>query len=154
MTSKADVTQTQVLVVDDRLAHRAYAKCVFEALGCEVQIACDGSEAVAAARETAFDIILMDRQMPVLDGDMATRRIRAGGLSSKAVILCHVGDVRVSPPSGLYDRLVAKPVTTYQVLDLVPGKPRPQLFKFDLKRFPRVRRSRLSCDFASPAHAA
>ncbi|HEX3920338.1 MAG TPA: hypothetical protein VHW60_23605, partial [Caulobacteraceae bacterium] len=48
----------RVLVVDDDRVHRAYARCVFEAFGCDVGLAVDGLEAIRLARETAFDIIL------------------------------------------------------------------------------------------------
>ncbi|HEY3800896.1 MAG TPA: response regulator [Caulobacteraceae bacterium] len=135
-----------VLVVDDHPAQRAYARCVFEALGCEVFEAADGIEGVGLADLQRFDLILMDRYMPRCDGDMATRRIRTGdGPSASAVILCH----SVEPPPGqaaaLYDRFIAKPITTYQVLDLIPGKPKPQRFKFDVRvrtAPTRVRRTR------------
>ena len=50
---------------------------ILERLGCEVVMAVNGLEAVARAREGGFDLILMDCQMPELDGVGATEEIRA-----------------------------------------------------------------------------
>jgi len=45
--------------------------------GFEVALAVDGAEAVASARADAFDLILMDMSLPVIDGWEATRQLRA-----------------------------------------------------------------------------
>lgn len=66
----------QVLVVDDNPANLADACGLLQPWGITPMLAADGAEAVALARQRSFDLILMDLQMPVLDGLGATRQIR------------------------------------------------------------------------------
>ena len=66
-----------VLLVEDNPINRKLAERMLMRLGCAVQVATNGEEAVAAVGERRFDLILMDVQMPVLDGYQATGEIRA-----------------------------------------------------------------------------
>jgi signal transduction histidine kinase/DNA-binding response OmpR family regulator/HPt (histidine-containing phosphotransfer) domain-containing protein len=65
-----------VLLVEDHPVNQEVARRFLERLGCEVTVAGDGAQAVAACAERHFDIVLMDVQMPVMDGLTATREIR------------------------------------------------------------------------------
>ncbi|TGW16469.1 response regulator [Stenotrophomonas maltophilia] len=67
----------RVLLVEDNTVNRMVAEQLLRVFQCEVRNAADGEQALAALREGDVDIVLMDCQMPVLDGYAATRRWRA-----------------------------------------------------------------------------
>jgi CheY-like chemotaxis protein len=66
----------RVLVAEDNRVNQEVARRLLEKRGCRVVIAGDGLEAVEAFRNDIFDVILMDVQMPVLEGFESTKRIR------------------------------------------------------------------------------
>jgi len=67
----------RVLLVEDYQPNILVATAMLEALGCEYEVAMNGREAIDRVFTSAFDIVLMDVQMPVMDGYSATRAIRA-----------------------------------------------------------------------------
>ncbi|HHA2570338.1 response regulator [Stenotrophomonas maltophilia] len=67
----------RVLLVEDNTVNRMVAEQLLRVLQCEVRNAADGEQALLALREGDVDVVLMDCQMPVLDGYAATRRWRA-----------------------------------------------------------------------------
>jgi CheY-like chemotaxis protein len=71
----------RVLLVEDSPINQKVALRMLERLGYRADVACDGGEAVAVVQHITYDLLLMDVQMPVLDGLAATRQIRQSALS-------------------------------------------------------------------------
>jgi len=79
-TAKPASTQRgRILLVEDNPVNQLVAKGMLAKLGCEVAIAAHGAEALEQLEEGHFDLVLMDCNMPVMDGYEASRRIRQSG---------------------------------------------------------------------------
>ncbi len=76
-----------VLVVDDAVENRGLIKLVLEELGLRISEAVNGAEALEKARCGDYAAIVMDVQMPVMDGFTATRKMREEGLTLPIVAL-------------------------------------------------------------------
>lgn len=76
MLRAAGRTSVRILLVEDNPANLRVTRALLETLGCEVRTAVNGALAVAAYREGVYDLVLMDCQMPEMDGYQATGAIR------------------------------------------------------------------------------
>ena len=77
----------RVLLVDDGEENRDLMSVVLEEAGTDYETACNGLEAVQLATDQQWDVILMDMQMPVMDGYTATRKLRAQGYQKPIIAL-------------------------------------------------------------------
>lgn len=90
---KAPAAAPRILVVDDHPANREVARLMLNVMGCEVDQAEDGDQAVRLCQTNDYDLILMDVRMPRIDGLAATRAIRAlGGRAARTPILALTAD--------------------------------------------------------------
>jgi two-component system sensor histidine kinase/response regulator len=109
-----------VLLVEDNATNRRVAELFLERAGCDVVQAVDGGEALALLHDRQVDLVLMDVQMPVMDGLEATRRIREeipGGARVPIVGLTASAlkeQVEACRAAGM-DEVIAKPLVREQL---------------------------------------
>ena len=68
--------RARILLVEDNPVNQLVAKGMLSKLGCDVVVAAHGGEALSRLEQSTFDLVLMDCNMPVMDGYEATRQIR------------------------------------------------------------------------------
>ena len=105
----------RVLVVEDNPTNRLIATKLLENMGASVETAVDGYAGVDAAARGGFDLILMDIQMPGIDGVEAARRIRAlGGAAAATPIVALTANVLAHQRQAYLDAgmdgVVGKPI--------------------------------------------
>ena len=87
LESNVDLTGKKILVVDDGDTNRKLIQLVLRRAGADVSTAKDGLEAIHATERRNPELILMDMQMPVMDGYSATRELRSKGLTLPIIAL-------------------------------------------------------------------
>ncbi len=153
-----DLQGVRVLLAEDNPINQEVARSMLDSLGCLVTVVDNGAKALAALDHAQFDIVLMDRQMPTMDGFDATAEIRArqlqrpqrGSASALPVRLPIVGlsagaikgDREICIAAGMDDYLT-KPVRR-EALKLV-------LERWVLERFPDQAGTALPADAAQPS---
>ena len=122
-----DVIPTlRVLLADDHPTNRKVVELVLAQAAVELTSVENGAEAVAAYRQGGFDLVLMDMQMPIMDGLTATREIRsheaATGGGRTPVVMLTANAMPEHIASGITagaDRHLAKPFNAVDLLELV-----------------------------------
>ena len=115
----------RILVVEDQEDLRGVLRDLFTSSGYTVIEAVDGAAGVARAKSDRPDIILMDIQMPIIDGYEATRQIKADpSLASVPIVavssFAMKGDEEKARAAGC-DEYVTKPYSPVQLLRMVRG---------------------------------
>ncbi|MBI2734678.1 MAG: response regulator [Aquabacterium sp.] len=113
----------RILLAEDNELNRLLACSILEHQGYTVRVAHDGAEAVECLRQESFDCVLMDMQMPRMDGLTATRLIRAEGLQGHVPIIALTANARAHDEQTCRDAgmddFVSKPFQVAEMLDTV-----------------------------------
>jgi signal transduction histidine kinase/DNA-binding NarL/FixJ family response regulator len=128
----------RILLAEDNPTNQLVGKQILREFDATIDVAANGAEAAQFAGEFAYDVILMDIQMPVMNGIEATRAIRAGSRAQVPVLAltanAYPEDVSACLGAGM-NGFVAKPVRKFvlveailRVLPKVPGGDVPAAF--------------------------
>lgn len=122
--SAADDSQPlRVLLVEDSVINQRVTQLILAKIGQPIDIVGDGQEAVHAVQTQAYDVILMDVQMPTMDGLEATRRIRASSLDHQPHIVAMTANAQIEDRQACraagMDAYLAKPVRAGELRDLL-----------------------------------
>ena len=113
----------RVLLVEDNPVNQMVASRILEQLGCVVSVAADGAECVASVHAGRFDLVLMDCQMPVMDGYEATARLRQDprleGLPIVALTAHAMVGARDRCMEAGMDDFVAKPFRAHELAEMI-----------------------------------
>lgn len=125
--NKPMATLARILLVEDNIVNQRVAAHMLKRAGYSVSIACNGKEALGALQKASFDLVLMDAQMPEMDGFEATQRIRNGEAGDRRIpivaMTAHAmkGDRERCLEAGM-DGYIAKPISSVDLLRLVEEK--------------------------------
>jgi CheY-like chemotaxis protein len=115
------LTGASILVVEDALDNQILIKRFLEKAGATVELAENGQDAIVKALAGHFDVILMDVQMPVLDGIEATKELRRVGYARPILALtahAMAEEIHRSKEAGC-DQHLTKPVSRQTLIDAV-----------------------------------
>jgi PAS domain S-box-containing protein len=119
-----------LLLVEDNVFSQQVGRELLEVAGARVMVAGDGSEAIDLMRAQRFDCVLMDVQMPVMDGFEATRRIRGDAQLRDAVVIAMTAnagvDDRARCMAAGMNEFVTKPIAPellYATINRCLGRP-------------------------------
>ncbi len=116
--------QLRILIVEDNVTNQMVARHIVESLGCAAKVVENGEQAIAEVRKKSYNLVLMDVQMPVMDGIEATKAIRRlTSETAKIPIIAMTanamkGDQEACLAAGMDDYL-SKPVDPDRVKELL-----------------------------------
>ena len=114
-----DLTGLRVLVVDDAALNRELIAAMLKPQGCDVVTAESGEAALDLVAGAVFDVMLIDRHMPGIDGCELARRIReSDGPNASACLLACSADV-LATLEAVFDGELSKPITPSRLIDVV-----------------------------------
>ncbi|MBF0156972.1 MAG: response regulator [Magnetococcales bacterium] len=108
----------RILLVEDNEINQQVSRELLERVGIDVMIVNNGREAVAVAGRESFDLILMDMQMPIMDGYEATREIRL----LPAMATLPIVAMTANAMSGDRERCLAAGMNDYVAKPVSPGE--------------------------------
>ena len=139
----------KVLVAEDNSTNQKVIRLLLRRLGIEADLVANGLEAVNASSAQAYDIILLDIQMPVMDGLEAARQIRKQALSSRPFIIALTANVfredRDATVAAGMDGYLSKPVSlsrlreTFSSIALPRRSPPPPNHETNTTRYQSIR---------------
>ena len=113
----------RVLLVEDNAINQLVARQILEMAGVDVSVAGDGAQALDLLGQQAFDLVLMDMQMPVMDGLTATHRIRQNSAWAALPVVAMTANASVEDEQRCRDAgmtgFLAKPVEPEQLWTVV-----------------------------------
>ena len=113
----------RILLVEDNSVNQMVAQLLFKRLGYQIDTVENGFEAIQATQDKRYDLILMDLQMPKMDGLTATKLIRSRPLNSKAQIVAMTADAMPEDRQACFDAgmddYITKPVVLSEIIQLV-----------------------------------
>lgn len=115
-------TPIRILMAEDNLINQRVGRLILQRAGFEVDLANDGREAIEAHSKKSYDVILMDCQMPVMDGLEASRNIRQLAAPQPVIIAVTanalVGEREKCLEAGMNDYL-SKPFHAEELVSIV-----------------------------------
>lgn len=121
-SDQSDRTSVRILMAEDNLINQRVGKLILQKAGYAIDLVSDGIEALEAHRKAAYDLILMDCQMPAMDGFEATRQIRALDARQPVIVAVTanalVGERERCLAAGMDDYL-SKPFQADQLISIV-----------------------------------
>ncbi|HMQ15775.1 MAG TPA: response regulator [Phycisphaerae bacterium] len=127
-TFAATAVRTRILLADDSAMSRRLLTHLLSGLNCEVSTVTNGNEAVMAAQNELFDLVIMDVELPELDGISAVRLLRCKGYLRPIVAVSSWTDdeVRQRCSAAGCDEFLAKPVHREDLAPIIERiKPEP-----------------------------
>ena len=119
------IVGTAILVVEDNVFSQQVAQELLQEAGAEVAVAANGKEAIEQMLRRRFDCVLMDLQMPVLDGFEATRMIRSDPRLREAIVLAMTAnagrDDRARAFEAGMNAFITKPTSPARLFSAIAG---------------------------------